>query len=395
VAQQAVRLMDEAAEAENYGQAINLAKLAISESTSGHDKDLVSQTKSGLQEIQKAAKLFEDFQAAQATLAKTPDDPAANFSAGLYYCSNKDDWKNGLSHLARGNDPEFKALAQRELKSPPTTADARLALADAWWDAGQAAEGTKKIESLRRAGFWYEKVRNMPLNELNKVKIDKRLEELTSSERKNGGSLSASRQTVLFGKAFPLINSSSELAGWQTNHCRFSYSKGMIDLRSGDIDCPIIVKNVILSATVKCHPDDVVRLLLRNCDQGRYFAEVHNGTISIVKQNRKNAAAYQSPDGPEEVLGKASLPKTKYRSDLLFDFKFSAKNNELAAYVGNVLYVQAKDKNAPFTEGSVGIGTTNSNTLYFSDIKLLIQNKASFSADHRNLSQKNKKDEKP
>ena len=53
VADQAVRLMAEAAEAEKYEQALELAKLAISEGGAGHDKELVAHAKARLQEIRK------------------------------------------------------------------------------------------------------------------------------------------------------------------------------------------------------------------------------------------------------------------------------------------------------------------------------------------------------
>ena len=313
-------------------------------------------------------------------MAKTPDDAAANLAVGIYYCGSKGDWKKALSYLAKGSDPEFKTLAERELKSPPAAADDRVALADAWWDAGQAAEGTKKITMLRRAGYWYEKVKNGS-TELNKVKAEKRLDELAQIERKAGVPALASRPSVPINRWFPLMISPNELTGWETNDCRFSYVQGVLGLMDRDMYCPIIVKNATIRAMVKCHFGDHVRMMLRNCEQGRYVAEISDGNVAILKQNRRSANADQRPDGSEEVLGKAALPKPKNRNAIPpFEFRFEANGNTLIASVSGMPFVQVNDKDASFTEGAVGVGTMSTNSLFFSDIKLLIPNKTSFSA---------------
>jgi hypothetical protein len=49
VAEQAAKLMAEAEAVENYDQAVNLAKLTISEGGLGHDKEIVTYAKSRLQ----------------------------------------------------------------------------------------------------------------------------------------------------------------------------------------------------------------------------------------------------------------------------------------------------------------------------------------------------------
>lgn len=157
LAEQAARLMIEAQGNEDFDRAVNLARLASSEGGQAHDKELVTLAKTGLRECQQAAALVAQFNAAQATLAKTPDDPAANLAVGIYYCGLKNDWDKGLPCLVKGDDPDLKGLAERELKSPPNSADDQVTLAEVWWTASQTAEGTKKGAMVRRSAYWCKK----------------------------------------------------------------------------------------------------------------------------------------------------------------------------------------------------------------------------------------------
>ena len=119
LAQQAADLLDEAFAQGKYPQATQLGKLAIAEGQKARDRDIVLQAHTRLKEVQAAIKLGEDFEAAQATLAKEPDDVDANTIAASYYCFLKNDWEQGLPCLAKGRDAALKALAQQELQEAP------------------------------------------------------------------------------------------------------------------------------------------------------------------------------------------------------------------------------------------------------------------------------------
>jgi hypothetical protein len=51
-------------------------------------------------------------------LRTDPQDPSANLEVGKYLCFFRSDWEKGLGSLARGNNPELKALALREISAP-------------------------------------------------------------------------------------------------------------------------------------------------------------------------------------------------------------------------------------------------------------------------------------
>jgi hypothetical protein len=87
-------------------------------------------------------------------LGTRPDDPAANAAIGRFLCFAQENWEKGLPMLAKGSDPNLKALAAKELARPTEIAD-QVALADAWWEAGEKNAGSLKGEYLDRAVRWY------------------------------------------------------------------------------------------------------------------------------------------------------------------------------------------------------------------------------------------------
>ena len=54
-----------------------------------------------------------------AQLKANPGDTAAHLALGRYFCLVKGDWEAGLPHLAQGDDPDLKALAEEDLKQTP------------------------------------------------------------------------------------------------------------------------------------------------------------------------------------------------------------------------------------------------------------------------------------
>ena len=51
------------------------------------------------------------------TLASDPDDAAAHAAVGKHACFNRQDWRQGLPHLARGDDAAIRAAAAADLES--------------------------------------------------------------------------------------------------------------------------------------------------------------------------------------------------------------------------------------------------------------------------------------
>ena len=246
---------------------------------------------------------------------------------------------------------------------------------------------------------WCKKAKSEQPGGLNAVKVDRRLAEIAKIDRETPAAVLAARPSVPINKWFPLLTSPSVLTGWETADCHFSYDKGIIELRDGEMFCPIVAKDVTIRAKVKCPITSTgqVRLLIRNSSQGYYAARISGGTLSIVKQKHNvsaagrstagqsapsQSAAARSADVDEDVLNKITLPHNKRGVRVLdFEFGFSAVGDTLTAVVNGRPALQAKD--AAFSEGTVGIGTGRSNNVYFTDLVILIPNKASFVADQR------------
>jgi cyclophilin family peptidyl-prolyl cis-trans isomerase len=93
---------------------------------------------------------------ARATLAETPDDPAAHGALGRFLCFGLADWETGLAHFTKSGDEGLKVLAALE-NAGASDAAGKLDLADAWWDAADAAKDPLARARMRaRAAGCYE-----------------------------------------------------------------------------------------------------------------------------------------------------------------------------------------------------------------------------------------------
>ncbi|HEX3655781.1 MAG TPA: SUMF1/EgtB/PvdO family nonheme iron enzyme, partial [Pirellulales bacterium] len=123
-----------------------------------------------------AKQQWDGFHKAQATLAKTPDDTAANLAVGRYLALVQGDWEQGLAHLAKGPDGPLKDLAVKGLK-PPAEPAALAEMGDAWFDAADKAKGKDKADLRAGAAYWYS-LAEPGLTGLAKTIVEKRLKEL-------------------------------------------------------------------------------------------------------------------------------------------------------------------------------------------------------------------------
>ncbi len=106
-------------------------------------------------------------------LAETPDDPFLAAEIGAFRCFHLDDWKRGLSDLAKSPEPGIKRAAVRDLASPDTPED-QLAVALAWEKEAGRRKDAKASALLARACAWYEKARS-GLSAADRNQLDERL----------------------------------------------------------------------------------------------------------------------------------------------------------------------------------------------------------------------------
>lgn len=139
-----------------------------------------------------AAKLTRRLDASRDKLRTDPDDAEANQVVGTWLCLSSGNWVAGLPHLAKGTDQAIKACASRELSAPPQSTDEQVALADMWWEAGQAAAKEQRTALLSRAADWYRQAQLGTASGLVKAKIDKRLADLSAVQAVASGEKIAS-----------------------------------------------------------------------------------------------------------------------------------------------------------------------------------------------------------
>jgi len=180
-AERILALADEAAGADNDELAGRLLKSAQQMAAKWRDDGLRERALALARQLQHARQVRADSAKAREILRTNPDDPEANLVLGKYLALVKQDWDAGLPRLASGSDAALKALAQQELAGPDSL-DAKVALANAWWDLGEKLkEGMDRPVRLR-AGYWYGIVLEELPEGLQKSLVQKRLEEVAALE---------------------------------------------------------------------------------------------------------------------------------------------------------------------------------------------------------------------
>jgi hypothetical protein len=167
---------EEAALADRYDAAKSAAgKAALHARKAGREVH-AARHQARLEELTLLGREFDRLAQPLKTLEKRPDDPAANGAVGSFLCLLKGDWERGLPHLARAGDPKLAGPSRDDL-SGPSSPEAQVAVADAWWDRAEAERLALRKSRLReRAALWYR--RALPaVTGLARGKADKRVNE--------------------------------------------------------------------------------------------------------------------------------------------------------------------------------------------------------------------------
>jgi len=128
-------------------------------------------------EVQHLRDSIKRIEEARATLNANPDDAEAHAALGRWHAFEQGDWKEGLRHLAKGDDSALKRLAEQELAFPQEVA-ALVALADGWWEAAGKSSDDVKPLLLSRAAYWYRQAEPELTSVVAKAKAAKRLKEI-------------------------------------------------------------------------------------------------------------------------------------------------------------------------------------------------------------------------
>lgn len=168
-------LIDEFVAADQYEIADKTGAAALLAARRTNDVPLTLKATTRTREIGEAKILYQGMKKNLETLAKNPDDPAANSQMGQLLCFVKGNWELGVRFLVKGSDAALKALAEKELAMSLQPAD-QVALGDGWWDLAEKEKSPlRKSQMQLHARAFYEAA--LPgLSALQRIKVEKRLE---------------------------------------------------------------------------------------------------------------------------------------------------------------------------------------------------------------------------
>lgn len=136
-----------ALEREDYAAAAVFGKLAVAAAKKTEDPDLMLDARRSLARA-------EALKSAGETLAKEPNNAAANDTLGRYWALARGRWDIGLKYLAKSPNKELAAAAALDLANPKTAKD-RTAVAEAWHKLAKALTGAEQRRAIDRAAEWY------------------------------------------------------------------------------------------------------------------------------------------------------------------------------------------------------------------------------------------------
>ena len=148
----ALARIDDAMSASDYTVAKLLAQVAADAARRSRDVDLIRQTSERQKSVMSESTEFAAVEAAQQKLAIDKDDQAARVTIGKYLGFRKKNWPEAFVHLAAGNDPVLKSLAEKSVANPSDPIE-QLNIADAWFNAAQRSTTKPLLESA--ASYWY------------------------------------------------------------------------------------------------------------------------------------------------------------------------------------------------------------------------------------------------
>lgn len=140
------------------------------------DPDLVRIATARINKFNDAEQVFAVAKLSFPILAKSPDDPRANYEVGRYKALIKGDWDGGLPHLAKGSDKALKTLAEKDMAGG-LFVEAQVVLADGWSELAEKSSGLPKRRMQQRAVYWYSEA-GANATGFTKAKVDKRLASL-------------------------------------------------------------------------------------------------------------------------------------------------------------------------------------------------------------------------
>lgn len=191
VVSRALEVVNQLADAKRFDEAGKVAAAVESLAIRIRDIELRKRLRSSIEQIEGQHREWLAVEQAMEKLKGDPNDPLANSIYGKHLCLSEGDWAKGLALLAKCKDAQLAAAAKLDIAGA-TEADKQLAIGDAWYDIARADESAEGF--FARAHHWYN-LAAPRLVGLDKIKAEKRLEELVAMQAKPQ-SPQAARDTI-------------------------------------------------------------------------------------------------------------------------------------------------------------------------------------------------------
>jgi serine/threonine protein kinase len=147
--------IDEAVAAQKMAQAEHLVRAAAAAAAKSLDASLERLVTERVSMVVKGRVTQEAAFRMRDRLADHPDDPTANTVWGRYLCFVRNDWEQGLTHLANGDDLELRNAARDGFPVPDDVAGL-VAVGDLWSSRAESAtDASSKADYRRGAVYWY------------------------------------------------------------------------------------------------------------------------------------------------------------------------------------------------------------------------------------------------
>jgi hypothetical protein len=169
-----IELVDEYVAADQYDLADKTAAAALFTARKTSDVPLAVKVTNRARDVAEAKTRFIAMKGALETLAKNPDDPAANNEMGQMLCFVKGNWDLGIRFLVKGSDPVLKSLAEKELALSLEALD-QVAIADGWWDLAEKEKSPLRKTLMQQHARGFYEAAYPAVSALMRIKIERRI----------------------------------------------------------------------------------------------------------------------------------------------------------------------------------------------------------------------------
>ena len=176
-------LIDSAVAANDFPAAQRIGNLSLEYARKSRLKELISQASSRAKQIGTIASAYAAAQSALEKIKIDSKDAKSQQLVGEFLCFIKEDWDQGLPHLAVGADEVLAKMAAQE-KEGPLKPETWSELGDSWYARSKDANTAFREPMQRRALYWYQLA--LPnLSGLTKVKVEKLVADLSPVVQKS------------------------------------------------------------------------------------------------------------------------------------------------------------------------------------------------------------------